>query len=442
MKKIALLLSVALFTNTVFAQYKVSGKLLKDNCGETIVLKGVNTMSPYVTNPEGQFAEIAKTGANSVRIQIEPWTSIATVKQWIDACITAEMIPILAPQYWTGSSNGNPTWYTYGQTHTDVFNAIVGFWTSVNLKNLLLQYQNKIIINLANEPDGSWAIGSDGDYAGATTQAAVDRLSFFNANKTAITALRNAGYTCPLMIDGPDNAHDMKFHTLYADQLQQHDPIHNLVFSVHAYWPTSSNCTNSVSDAKVTQRMTDMGALNQPIVMGEIAAKNVCNNGNTENINYNLLLQKLAQYNLGYHVWWWGGNQEANNALSMTNNGTYAGLTGDGLIMAVSHANSIKNTSVKPYSLTHNGVCEILHVNNTEMSVLSIYNTERGIVVTSQHTLKKVEIYDVTARKVYSNNKINDTQLTIDKTSLGKQILIVKAETYTGKILSKKVMIK
>ena len=59
MKKIALLLSVALFTNTVFAQYKVSGKLLKDNCGETIVLKGVNTMSPYVTNPEGQFAEIA-----------------------------------------------------------------------------------------------------------------------------------------------------------------------------------------------------------------------------------------------------------------------------------------------------------------------------------------------------------------------------------------------
>lgn len=343
--------------NTITSKLQVQGKYLKDACGETIVLVGVNTMSPFVTNPAAQFAEIAKTGANSVRIQIEPSTPIAQVKEWIDACMAAQMIPLLAPQSWTGASNGNPVWYGYGQTHTAVFNEIAAFWTGNALKSLLMQYADKIIVNLANEPDGSWAVGSDGDYADATTQATADRLSLFNANKTAITTLRNAGYTCPIMIDGPDNAHDVKFHSLYADQLQQHDPQHNLIFSVHAYWPTNSACTNSVSDIKINQRMADLGALNQPIVLGELAAKNVCNNGNAENINYNLILQKLAQYNLGYHVWWWGGNAEANNALSMTTNGTFNGLTGDGLIIAVNHANSIKNTSAKPYSLTHNGAC-------------------------------------------------------------------------------------
>ena len=104
--------------------------------------------------------------------------------------------------------------------------------------------------------------------------------------------------------------------------------------------------------------MADLGALNQPIVLGELAAKNVCNDGSVENINYNLILQKLAEHNLGYLAWWWGGNTEANNALSMTTNGTYSGLTGDGMTIAVSHSNSIKNTSVKPYSLIHNGTCK------------------------------------------------------------------------------------
>ncbi len=344
--------------NAATSKLQVQDKYLKDACGETIVLKGVNTMSPFVTNPAAQFAEIAKTGANSVRIQIEPNTPITQVKEWIDACMAAQMIPILAPQRWTGTSNGNPDWYGYGKTHAAVFNEIAAFWTASSLKTLLLKYQDQIIVNLANEPDGSWAVGSDGDYPDATTQAAADRLSLFNANKLAITSLRNAGYTCPIMIDGPDNAHDVKFHTLYADELQQHDPKHNLIFSVHAYWPTSSACTNSVSDIQISQRMADLGALNQPVVLGELAAKNVCNNGNTENIHYNLILQRLVQYNLGYHAWWWGGNAAANNALSMTTDGTFDGLTGDGFIIAVSHDYSIKKTAIKPYSLTNNGNCK------------------------------------------------------------------------------------
>src|SRR5690606_24248087 len=48
--------------------FYVQGAKLFDRCGEEVVLRGVNKMSVWTDRQGNDFSEIAKTGANSVRI--------------------------------------------------------------------------------------------------------------------------------------------------------------------------------------------------------------------------------------------------------------------------------------------------------------------------------------------------------------------------------------
>ncbi len=84
--------------------FTVKGTMLTDPRGETIVLKGVNKMSVFdEQDPDGAtyFPEIAKTGANSVRIVWQSYYSngsasnVSQLDALIQNCIDAHMIPIV-----------------------------------------------------------------------------------------------------------------------------------------------------------------------------------------------------------------------------------------------------------------------------------------------------------------------------------------------------------
>jgi mannan endo-1,4-beta-mannosidase len=309
------------------------GKYLADKCGNKVVLRGVNMGSIYAVNfGLKELEEIEKTGSNSVRIVLErnykDWSNGGAVtaltankiEPIITSCLAEGMIPILELHDFTGSDN----------VVADLQQA-TQWWTSSGIKAVLQKYQKSIIINVANEPDNGSA--SDATYA--------------NANIDAIKTLRGAGYTCPIMIDAADWGKDHVFFLYEGQTLMDTDPLHNLIFSIHAYWPTNGAYVN-YSDAKIT---SDFNALKQsglPIVFGEIAVADIYN-GLIYNINYRLIMKLCQDAEFGYSAWWWGfnNNQGANNQLSMAPNGLFSGLQNGGKVIAIDDVNSIKNTSKK-----------------------------------------------------------------------------------------------
>lgn len=309
------------------------GKYLSDKCGNKVILRGVNMGSVYAVNfGLKEIEEIEKTGANSVRIVLEKnykdWSNggavtpltAAKIEPIITACLAKGMIPVLELHDFTGSAN----------VTADLPKA-VQWWTSNDIKSMLQKYQKSIILNIANEPDAGSA--SDAGYA--------------NVNKDAVKSLRNAGYSCPIMIDAPNWGKDHVFFSYKAKELMEADPLHNLIFSVHAYWPTNGAFGN-YADATITSNFNVLKQLDLPIVLGELAHADI-QNGLVYNINYRLLMKLCQESEFGYMAWWWGFNNNpgANNQLSMTNDGLYTGLANAGKVIAIDDVNSIKNTSKK-----------------------------------------------------------------------------------------------
>lgn len=307
------------------------GKYLADKCGNKVILRGVNMGSIYAVNfGLKELEEIEKTGANNVRIVLErtyrDWGKGGAVTELtadkIEPIITASlakgMIPVLELHDFTGTAN----------VAADLPKA-VQWWNSNDIKSMFKKYQQRIILNIANEPDNGAA--SDAGYR--------------DANLNAVKSLRDAGYTCPIMLDAPGWGKDHVFFLYQGKALMDGDPLHNLLFSVHAYWPTNGAFAN-YSDSKIT---ADLAALKQtglPIVFGELAIADI-QNGLIYNINYRLLMKLCQENEFGYIAWWWGFNNNAgaNNQLSMTNDGLYNGLQAGGKVIAIDDVNSIKNTA-------------------------------------------------------------------------------------------------
>ena len=126
------------------------------------------------------------------------------------------------------------------------------------------------------------------------------------------------------------------------------DPLHKLLYSVHAYWIGETT-------TDIDARFNEMNQANLPFVIGELV-KNA-DGAATENVKYQYIMEKAQNYNMGWLAWWWG-NLDAgqNNGLSMTPTGLYNDLTGAGLIMAKTSPYSIKNTSM-PIKRLATGAC-------------------------------------------------------------------------------------
>jgi mannan endo-1,4-beta-mannosidase len=320
-------------TDITTGLHVIDSKYLADKCGNKVILRGVNMGSIYAINfGLKELEEIEKTGANSVRIvltqQYQDWTNGGAIKALtadkmepiITSALAKGIIPILELHDFTGTAN----------VSADLPKA-TKWWNSADIKSMLFKYQKSIILNIANEPDN-----------GTSTDA-----GYRDANLTAVKDLRDAGYTCPIIIDAPNWGKDHVFFLYQGKALIEADPLHNLIFSIHAYWPTNGQFGN-YSDAKIT---ADFSALKQsglPIVIGELAIADI-QNGLVYNINYRLLMRLSKENDFGYTAWWWGfhNNAGANNQLSMTPDGLFTGLQNGGKVIASDDANSIKNTSKK-----------------------------------------------------------------------------------------------
>jgi len=299
----------------------VKGRNIVTSCGDTIILKGVNyaAYSWGWNNSENLFSEIAKSGANSVRIvwyktnSGPAYSSLALLDSAIGRCIKNKMIPIVELHDETCNNNG-----------TSMI-ATANWYTQTAVKNILIKYQKWLIINPLNE---AGYVLWNGNNATALN-------AFKTTYKTIITNLRNAGLNMPLMLDASDCGQHLSVWKTICTEMQTYDPKHNLIFSAHAYWSSYAGTA-----AAITTLLQDASTWNVPIVLGEVANKQDDNNGNcTLTLDLTTTLQKCEQYKIGWLAWVWTADNCGSR--QMTTNGNFNTLT--------AYGNQIVNTS--PYGL-------------------------------------------------------------------------------------------
>jgi mannan endo-1,4-beta-mannosidase len=193
---------------------------------------------------------------------------------------------------------------------------------------VIKKHEQNLLVNIGNEV---------GDV--------VDNAAWEAGYKQAITRMRDAGITTPLIIDASKWGQNIDQLQAVGPALVAHDP--NILLSVHMWWTDGSGAT-------ITKELNESVALDLPLMVGEFAQHAVyeCSR---HPFDYKTLLAKSVELEVGWLAWSWGaaenGDCKDDGPFDMTTDGTFAGLTGWGREVAVTDPNSIQNTSVRPHSI-------------------------------------------------------------------------------------------
>ena len=317
---------ILLFHVTIFFQgqaqrvMQVKGRFLYDPKGEKVILRGVNEMFIWSSDLTGEktFAEVAKTGANVVRLvwlssDENPKGSAANLDKIISNCIAQGMIPM--PELHGATGN----WSKLQQQ--------VNYWVKPEVVAVLKKHEPYLLLNIANEV-GGWEIKDE---------------QFRETYANAITQIRNTGLKCPLVIDGTGWGQNIDILQANGPYLIGQDPQKNLLFSVHMWWTAPDG-----AKTRIINEIKESVEMNLPLIVGEFAPMGV---GCKKYIDHKTIMEECQKNEIGWLAWSWGLQNNGDCALmDMTNddqNGQFAGLVDWGLEVAVTDKYSIRNTSKK-----------------------------------------------------------------------------------------------
>lgn len=294
--------------------FTVQGRHLYGPCEDRVLLRGVNVMVVWLDDDRDgmpAFREIAKTGANSVRIV---WTTDVPPKHFEDALTNAVehgLLPIIELHDATGE---------WGKLE-----AMVDYWVRPETVEVLRRHERHLIVNVANEA------GDD--------QVTDDQ--FKQGYADAVSRMREAGIRTPILIDAAGWGTDADQLLRTAPRLMDRDPKSNLMFSVH-WWHADNDKQH------ITRTLTRAVENGIPLLIGEFAHKKV---GCEGQIAYNHLFEEAARLDVGWLAWSWGPGNSDCEGMDMTTDGTVKTLHGWGRKVAVTDSFSIKRTAVRPASL-------------------------------------------------------------------------------------------
>ncbi len=319
---------IALLVASHFAVYSQStGMYVKDRYlfsanGDTVILKGFNAMIVYWDiHGDINFPEIEKTGANCVRIfwnLAAPTPQPADLDKVLANCIKHHMIPIIS------------LWEATGKW--DKIQYCVDYWRSAEIAPILQKYEEHLLLNIANEP---------GDKAMADTV-------FRNTYSSAVNQLRTAGLHMPLIIDADGWGRHADAVLDNGPYLLEADPDKNLIFSWHL-WDPANWGTGTVSE--ITRIINKAAATNICFIVGEFGPCEQCDKCTTTKINWEHMIEKAFQNDIGYLPWVWKWTDC--HAIVNNETGTYGSWVnpGWGEEVAVKNRYSIQNTAKKPSDL-------------------------------------------------------------------------------------------
>ncbi|MCZ2141370.1 MAG: cellulase family glycosylhydrolase [Bacteroidia bacterium] len=406
----------------------ISGKNVLDANNNIITLRGMNfpimDVGTVDLNTPATYTylidEFVKTGSNVIRI---PWNTNGVhwrdqpahggtpgtmdgyitngkLGQFIDYCFSKNLFVILEIHDATCQND----W-------TILNNVIVPFWTSSNVVNLINSHKSKLIINIANE------FGYDSDWGG-------NNATFKTNYNNAITTLRNAGITVPLMIDAPNCGMASSSLVSMSSDILNADPLKNIIFSAHTYWSAYANMNVTIDN-----KMNEMINNSQCFVLGEIANlqdNNACGDTDISSI-YIRVLTDACPAKMGWLSWSYFADCAPNR--QATTDGYFANLTafGDDLVN-----NSLYGLKTS-FCATPLQVSEIGNQNNT---VLIFPNPAEDILYFSEE-ISDVKILDVYGRTVI---KLLVKDKSVNISGLAKGAYILTAVSAQGKKINRKLI--
>ncbi len=316
---------------------QVQGRFLTTPCGDTVVLRGVNKLCVFDANNFGIpiFPEIKKTGANVLRIvwsYSEPGGTVANLDKVIQACIDNAMIPMVEMHDATGD------W--------SKLNAVAEYWLTPEMIALVKKHEKYLLLNIANEA-GDFNVKDD---------------QFQTDYSTIINNFRNAGIAVPLIIDADGYGQNIDVIINSASKLISTDAMHNLIFSLHAYWDPKyfenpdQLFTNSVKTV-VTNEI--------PFIIGEYTGCYTDDPNSTDNL-WKTILSTCQANRIGWLAWEWGpGNADYSKdppvpypKMDMTADGNFSTIkTGWAKQVLSDNANSVAKTSITPDYIKRKGEC-------------------------------------------------------------------------------------
>lgn len=194
--------------NTGTGLFVLNGTLY-DSRGIGFMIRGTNLDQPLTA-----FSGLVNANVNAVRLAVRYNDASASTYASFIASSIAAINCVAIPVFFQDASGTNTSGSTADTGNGSIANA-VSWWVAAF--SALSSSQKHLIINVANE----WGAASSPDW---NTQYA-----------SAISALRTAGYTCPIMIDSGHFAQDINDLTSYAAGLFAGDPQKNIIFSMHSY---------------------------------------------------------------------------------------------------------------------------------------------------------------------------------------------------------------
>jgi len=275
-----------------------------------MVLKGVNFEGSWRYSQGQNLDEVAKTGANTVRIVWHTWQSTDNLSLVMNSAIANGLLPILELH---DATIGHELSRQIGDVAA--FRQVVSWWVSDEVKSVLLPFQDQMIVNIANE----------------TFRSDFGQQPFVDEYTNAIRQIRDAGYTTHLIIDGPDFAQDYVGGVARFRELQQVDS--NISLGVHMY--NSFLPAGSIDDL-----FTYMSTANVPWIIGEFSIETP---GCSGELDYLKVMRLANQHGIGYQAWSWGHGNSDCPLMDMTvPNGDFANLTDWGRAVANDLAGSPK----------------------------------------------------------------------------------------------------
>ena len=293
---------------TSLGAINVQGNQIVSSTVGPLVLKGVNFEGSWKYSEGQKLDEVAKTGANSVRIVWNVWQNTDNLAKVIDRAIANGLVPILEIH---DSTIGHQLSSEIGDAAA--FRKVVSWWVSPDVKNVLLPRQDKMIINIANEA--------------FRTDFGLER--FVEEYATAIRQLRAVGYTTHFVIDGPQWGEDYRGGVARLRELQKVDG--NISLGVHMY--ISFLPANAIDD--LFEYMAGTGI---PWIVGEFSIQTP---GCSGELNFHKVMRLANLHGVGYQAWSWGHGNTDCLAMDMTlPNGDSDNLTAWGRVVAEDLANS------------------------------------------------------------------------------------------------------
>lgn len=289
------------------------GGKLRDHCGEEIALRGVAELIAWTPGQDGdpEYFEIAKTGANAVRIMWRDDAPTDALAAALGGAQAQGLIPVVELQ--EGTFRNMP--------EEDALALTMAFWTDPEVLTVLRAHQTTLILEIS-----SWV---------SQSAFATDWVRIYSE---AIGDLRAAGLLCPIAIVHPSWSQDpVRFPESMAALLAA-DPVGN-VLSAFDLWSGSAE--------EATDKWAALGEVGVAAYISEFSSHQLLSCPMYP-IDGPAILDAAQAAGGSWFAWAWGSLPSTGcpGFLALTTDGTFATLTAWGTTIALDHRASLARTAV------------------------------------------------------------------------------------------------